>query len=228
MKVIWLGQAGFLLEQKGKRILIDPYLSDSCALSNPNSYRRTPIDDAYLKIRPDVILLTHEHKDHMDMQTLSHYLPGNGGVLVLAAANAWDKVRTLGGDNNYVMFRPGTQWSWEGITFTAVPAEHSDRESIGVVVDDGKRKYYFTGDTLYNERIFSHLPGDLYAVFLPINGRGNNMNPEDAGQFAERTGAIYSVPIHFGMFDSVDPAVFSAKNSVIPRAYAPVFEEDKE
>ena len=227
MKVIWLGQAGFLLEKGEKRILIDPYLSDACAQANPNSYRRTPLDEAYLNIKPDVIVLTHEHADHTDLQTLSHYLPGQGGVLVLAAANAWSKVRTLGGANNYVWFRPGTCWTWEDITFTAVPAEHSDPESIGVIVDDGQKKLYFTGDTLYNERIFPHLPGDLYAVFLPINGKGNNMNPEDAASFAARTGARYSVPVHFGMFDRIDPAVFSAENRIIPTAYRPVFEEEE-
>lgn len=171
MNVIWLGQAGFLLERNGKTILIDPYLSDFCAAANPNSYRRTPLDPRYLTIKPDVILLTHEHADHTDMDTLSHYLPGQNEVLVLAAANAWHKVRGLGGAN-YVSFRPGTRWTWDDITFTAVPAEHSDPESIGVIVDDGEKKYYFTGDTLYNERIFPHLPKNLYAVFLPINGKG--------------------------------------------------------
>jgi len=227
MNVIWLGQAGFLLEKNGKTILIDPYLSDSCAKANPNSYRRTPVDERVLHIHPDVIVLTHDHLDHTDMETLTHYLPGQGDALVLAAANAWQRVRTLGGTNNYVYFRPGTRWSWEGITFTAVPAEHSDPESIGVIVDDGEKKFYFTGDTLCNERIFPHLPEDLYAVFLPINGKGNNMNPQDAAAFAARTGAKYSVPIHFGMFDEIDPAVYPAANRVIPTAYSPVFKEEQ-
>jgi len=225
MKVTWLGQAGFLLEKDGKLLLLDPYLSNACGENNPESDRKTPLNEAYLKIRPDVILLTHDHADHTDLQTLSHYLPGAGGVLVLAAANAWSKARTLGGENNYVRFCPGSRWTWEGITFTAVPAEHSDPESIGIIVDDGRKKLYFTGDTLYSERIFPHLPGDLYAVFLPINGRGNNMNPVDAAAFAVRTGARYSVPIHFGMFDRIDPTVFSPENRIIPKAYQPVFEE---
>lgn len=227
MNVIWLGQAGFLLETDSKTILLDPYLSDSCAKANPNSYRRTPLDERYLTIKPDVILLTHEHADHTDMETLSHYLPGQGGVLVLAGANAWNKVRALGGSNNYVSFRPGTRWTWEGITFTAVPAEHSDPQAIGVVVDDGEKKLYFTGDTLYNEAIFPTLPEDLHAVFLPINGRGNNMNPEDAAQFARRTGAAYSVPVHFGMFDDIDPAVYPAENRIIPKVYERIIWEER-
>ena len=228
MEILWLGQAGFLLSMDGKTILIDPYLSDSCAKANPNSFRRTPLNEHYLSLKPDVIVLTHEHADHTDMETLSHYLPGQGGVLVLAAANAWQKVRSFGGTNNYVSFRPGTRWSWDGITFSAVPAEHSDPKSIGVIVDDGKKKFYFTGDTLYNEGIFHHLPKDLHAVFLPINGKGNNMNPRDAAAFAAQTGAKYSIPIHFGMFDQIDPTVYPAENRVIPTAYKPVFKEESE
>lgn len=228
MKITWLGQAGFLLEKNGKKLLLDPYLSDSCFKTTPGSFRRTPIDESYLSIRPDAILLTHDHMDHTDNETLEHYLPGEGGILVLAGANAWNKVRTFGGANNYVRFRPGTRWSWEGLVFTAVPAEHSDPESIGIVVEDNGKKYYFTGDTLYNESIFSWLPKDLYAVFLPINGKGNNMNAADAAAFAARTGAKYSVPVHFGMFDELDPSIFALDNAVIPTAYQPVFPEAAE
>lgn len=225
MKITWLGQAGFLLEKNGKKILLDPYLSDACHKANPTSFRRTPLDESYLGIQPDAIVLTHDHKDHTDLETLQHYLPGNGSILVLAGANAWEKVCSLGGANNYVRFRPGTSWSWEGFVFTAVPAEHSDPEAIGIVIDDGSKKYYFTGDTLYNENIFADLPQDLYAVFLPINGMGNNMNAVEAEAFAKRTGAVFSVPVHFGMFDEIDPTVFKADNSIIPTAYQPIFPE---
>ena len=225
MKVFWLGQAGFLLQRGGKSILIDPYLSDSCAKVNPKSHRRLPLDEQFLKIKADVIVLTHDHADHTDMETLTHYLSEDSGTLVLAAANAWKKVRALGGDNNYVIFRPGTSWTFDGITFTAVPAEHSDPESIGVIVSCDEKTLYFTGDTLYNERIFPCLPENLFAVFLPINGKGNNMNEADAAVFAKRTGARYSVPIHFGMFDTIEPTIFSANNRIIPTAYEDVFME---
>lgn len=226
MNIIWLGQAGFLLECNGKKLLLDPYLSNACGEVNPASYRRTPLDTRYLAIKPDVILLTHDHADHTDMETLKHYLPGTGDVLVLAGANAWEKVRSLGGNNHYVCFRPGSQWRWENIVLTAVPAVHSDPEAIGFVVEEGGKKYYFTGDTLYSEKIFPCLPRDLYAVFLPINGKGNNMNATDAAAFAARTGAKYSIPVHFGMFDQLDPTIFKTDNGVIPTAYQPVFSED--
>ena len=144
---------------------------------------------------------------------------GNGNVLVLAGVNAWQKVRTLGGSNNYVRFRPGCRWTWENFTFTAVKAEHSDPESIGVIVDDGSRKLYFTGDTLYQEEIFSMLPKDLWAVFLPINGRGNNMNAKDAADFAYEIDAKCAIPIHYGLVDDVDPATFDFEDKVILTPY---------
>lgn len=222
MKVTWIGQAGFLVEKNGKKILIDPYLSDSCGKSNPASFRRTPLDESYLAIKPDVIVLTHDHIDHTDQETLKHYLPGEGGILVLAAANAWNTVRTFGGANNYVRFRPGTRWTFEDLCFTAVKAEHSDPEAIGVVVDDGRKKLYFTGDTLYNEEVLASLPKDLFAVFLPVNGKGNNMNARDAEAFAARTGARYSVPMHVGMFDELTPDIFTAVNRVLPEVYQEV------
>ena len=46
MKITWLGQAGLLFETDGKRILVDPYLSDSVRAINPKNYRRVPVDES--------------------------------------------------------------------------------------------------------------------------------------------------------------------------------------
>ena len=100
-------------------------------------------------------------------------------MTVLAPSSVWGEVRKIGGNNNYVLFNRHTQWSGGGLVFTAVKAEHSDPTPIGVIIDDGEKKYYVTGDTLYNEEIFADIPDDIYAVFLPVNGVGNNMNMAD-------------------------------------------------
>ena len=104
---------------------------------------------------------------------------------------------------------------------TAVKAAHSDPYALGYVLEDlleGKT-YYVTGDTLYNRDIFADLPPRIDAVFCPINGVGNNMNITDAARFCERTGAWCAVPLHFGMFDAIDPQLFACDNRVIPRIY---------
>lgn len=205
MKVTWLGQAGFLFEDKNIKIIIDPYLSDSCHKVNPRSYRRYPVDESYFNIKPDVIVLTHDHLDHTDPETLDHYLKDAEGITVLASANAWQKVRGYGPLHNYVMFNAGTEFTVNGITFKAVYAEHSDREAIGVIFSDGERNYYVTGDTLYNSKVFEGVKENIDILFLPINGVGNNMNLYDAYRFADKIGAEKTVVCHFGLFDELKP-----------------------
>ena len=220
MKVTWLGQAGLLFEGRGIKVMVDPYLSDSCGEINPNSHRRIPVEESLFDIKPDVIVLTHDHLDHTDEQTLVRFLKDTKDILVLAAPNAWTHARQLGGEHNYVRMGAFTSWThFSGVRFDAVPADHSDTLAIGVIIDDGKKKYYVTGDTLYNAEILKALPKDIDSVFLPINGVGNNMNATDASRFAEAVGAKNAVPLHFGLFDSVDPHSFTAKSRVIPRIY---------
>lgn len=206
MKVTWLGQAGFLFENENIKIIIDPYLSDSCHKVNPRSYRRYPVDEKYLEINPDVIILTHDHLDHTDPETLDYYLKDKKGVTVLASANAWQRVREYGPDHNYVMFNSGSEFTLKGITFKAVYAEHSDREAIGVVFSCNSKTYYVTGDTLYNTRVFESVKDKIDVTFLPINGVGNNMNLYDACRFSEKIGTKKTVVCHFGLFDSLNPA----------------------
>ena len=220
MKVTWLGQAGLLFEDKQVKIMVDPYLSDACGEKNPLSHRRIPVDQSFLEMTPDIIVLTHDHLDHTDEQTLSHFLTAESNVTVLAAPNAWDHVRTFGGKNNYVRFARHTEWTHSsGIRIVAVRAEHSDPTAIGVILDDGKKKYYVTGDTLYNTDIFEDLPSTINTVFLPINGKGNNLNVTDAVRFAEKTKAKHAVPLHYGMMDDLTPQEFTCENRVIATVY---------
>lgn len=219
MKVTYLGQAGLLFEKRGFKIMIDPYLSDSVEKINPKNYRRVPVDESFFKIKPDVMIFTHNHLDHYDPETVVHFIDENSNITVLAPKSVWDEVRRIGGNNNYVLFNRHTEWTQNGIKFTAVKAEHSDITPIGVIMDDGERKYYVTGDTLYNEEIFGDIPSDIYALFLPVNGVGNNMNMTDAARFAKRINAEWTVPIHIGMFDELTADSFYCKNKVIPKIY---------
>ena len=77
MKITWLGQAGLLIETKGKIILVDPYLSDGVAKIQPHNHRRVPVDERFFKVKPDVIVLTHNRADHTDKETLCRFLDEN-------------------------------------------------------------------------------------------------------------------------------------------------------
>lgn len=221
MKITYIGQAGLLIEKNGAKILIDPYLSNSVVKVNPRNYRRQPIDESLLKISPDAIILTHDHIDHTDEETLVHYLghETEKPILVLGSRSAYKKVLPFKNYHNYVEFPPHTVWSDFGLTFRSVKAEHSDFEAIGIIIEDEGKKYYITGDTLYNEDIFADIPDDIYALFLPVNGVGNNMNMTDAERFTKKVNPKYVVPFHIGMFDNLSAEIFNADNKIIPKIY---------
>ncbi|MBQ8908223.1 MAG: MBL fold metallo-hydrolase [Clostridia bacterium] len=219
MKITWLGQAGLLFEGEGLSVMIDPYLSDSVEKKEPHNIRRVPVDARFLALRPDVMIFTHNHLDHYDPETVPHFITAESACLVLAPSSVYNEVRRIGGKNNYVKLDRHTEWTEGALRFRAVKAEHSDPTPIGVIIEDGKSRYYVTGDTLYNEDIFADIPQDIDAVFLPINGKGNNMNMVDAARFCQRINPKVAVPLHFGMFDAINPLDFPYEKKVIPEIY---------
>ena len=221
MKIIYLGQAGLCFETDGKTILVDPYLSNSVAKSQPQNYRRQPVDESFLSMKPDIIVITHNHGDHYDKETLAYYLNEESKVLFLSPLSVWADARKFGGNgNNFVLFNCGSEWTEGDIKFRAVKAEHSDEYAIGVVISAENKHYYITGDTLYNESVFTSLPEMCFeAVFLPVNGKGNNMNFTDAARFVERLEVKRAVPLHVGMFDELTAHDWQCKKKVVPQIY---------
>ena len=140
MKVTFLGQAGLLFEKNGFVIMVDPYFTDSVSKINSKNYRRVAVDERFLKVKPHVMIITHNHLDHYDPETISFFVNEQSKVVVLSPESVWKEIRKIGGDNNYIMFNCRTSWTEGEITFTAVKAEHSDPYSIGVIIDDGERK----------------------------------------------------------------------------------------
>ena len=227
MKVTWLTQAGLLFENDNVKVMVDPYFSDSVGKLNEKKHRRIPVCEKYFDITPDVLIITHDHLDHLDPETLSKILgEAKKPITVLAPAAAYNKLIAFGGEHNYVMLNPHSVWSEKGVTFYSVHAEHSDRTAAGFILDDGKKTYYVSGDTLYNYDVIDDVlelveDGVDYA-FLPINGKGNNMNAKDAADFAYELSAAHAVPIHWGLFDFIDPADFDFEDSIVLTPYEAV------
>ena len=219
MKVTFLGQAGLLFDFDGLRVMVDPYFSNSVGKLRPEKNRRQKSEMSFLEKKPDVLILTHDHLDHADPETLEILLKKHSGICVLAGRNAWETALQFGGDHNYVCFIPGCQWTEGSVSFEAVFAAHSDPEAIGVLIHYNGNVYYITGDTLRSRRVTESLGCQPDVVFLPINGVGNNMNMADAAAFATEIGAKQAVPLHFGMFDDLDPEGFIFENRVIPEIW---------
>ena len=178
----------------------------------------------YDEMIPRKRILTEEMFAASDPETLKIFLSRNDKpITVLAPYNAFTKLAEFGGPHNYVLLMPHSVWSESGITFYAVSAEHSDRTAAGYILDDGQQTFYVSGDTLYNFDVIDDVldlceDGVDYA-FIPINGVGNNMNIIDASDFAEEIGAKCAVPIHYGLFDDINPKDFDFESKLILEPY---------
>ena len=223
MKVTWLTQAGLVFRNEKTTIMVDPYLSNSLGERYPEKNRRIPVDAAFLSIEPDVLLITHDHEDHLNDETLRVILGADKPITVLAPKNAYFKLREYGGPHNYVLLNPHSVWTENGITFYSVHAEHSDPTAAGFIIDDQKKTYYVSGDTLYNYDVIDDVldlveDGVDYA-FLPINGKGNNMNAHDAADLAYEIDAKHAIPLHYGLFDDISPDEFDFEDKIVLEAY---------
>ena len=214
MKITWLTQAGLLFENGNITVMVDPYFSNSVGEQiDPEKNRRIPADESFLDKAPDVVLITHDHLDHLDPQTIEALLArSKKPITFLAPENAYNKLKKYGGCHNYVMLNAHSVWSERGITFYAVHAEHSDRTAVGFILDDGERTFYVSGDTLYNfdviDEVLELVEDGVDFAFVPINGKGNNMNAKDAADFVYEIDAKRAVPLHYGLFDNIDPETF--------------------
>src|SRR5215212_8710994 len=89
----WLGQSGFLLQWKGKRVLIDPYLSDSltkkyASTDKPHTRMSERVVDPQLLKNISIVTSSHNHTDHLDAETLIPILKNNPSIkFVIPEAN---------------------------------------------------------------------------------------------------------------------------------------------
>ena len=89
----WLGQSGFLLQWNRKRILIDPYLSDSltkkyAATDKPHTRMSELVVEPELLKNISIVTSSHNHTDHLDAETLLPVLNNNPDIkFIILEAN---------------------------------------------------------------------------------------------------------------------------------------------
>ena len=205
MTVRSLGQSGYVLKTKNSEIIIDPYLSDSVnrVAGRP---RLLPIPLTPADISCDAVICTHDHLDHLDPDTVSLIDPKQ---LFITTNGGKEKLAGLGKENVIAM-NEGESIKLGDLEITAVFADHTV-EAFGVIVKAEDKTLYFSGDTLYNERLFDIAKYSPDVTFICINGRLGNMNVEEALVTAKKIGASLNIPNHYDMFasNSEDPHLFA-------------------
>lgn len=228
----WLGQSGFLLQWRGKHLLMDPYLSDSLTRKYVNTdkphIRMTElvIDPARLNFI-DIVTSSHNHTDHLDAETLIPLMNANPDMkLLIPEANRTFVAEKLKIDPGFpIGLDEGESIEINGLKFTGVPAAHEtiDRDDagrckfLGYVIQFDSWSLYHSGDTLWYDGMEQRLePFSIDVAILPINGKAperrvpGNLNAKEAVTLAKLIGAKLVIACHYHMFtfNTADPQDF--------------------
>lgn len=222
MIVRLMGQAGVELTlADGMTILIDPYFSDTLREQKGERFARlVPPPKQQDVPAPDVIAITHDHGDHLDMATLSQWLDGDASTQILGPLPVYSAiVQKWPAKHNVMVMRPGVEVSIGNALFCAVPASHETLDAVGYLIKAEGKTVYLSGDTLYTRAIPAFLDGEsIDLAMVCINGFGNNMNAADAARLINAIRPKQAIPIHWDMFRpfGADPERFSKKVEQIP------------
>jgi L-ascorbate metabolism protein UlaG (beta-lactamase superfamily) len=218
----WLGQSGFLLQWNGKRILIDPYLSDSltkkyAATDKPHIRLSELVVSPELLKNISIVTSSHNHTDHLDAETLIPVFKNNPGIkFIIPEANREFVAERVKCEKGFpVGLNDGKSVTLEGFTFHGIPAKHNEIERdennncryMGYVIEFGNYKIYHSGDTLWFDEMAGLLkPFAVDAALLPVNGNdparkvAGNLDGREAAELAKAINAQYVIPCHYDMF----------------------------
>jgi len=237
----WLGQAGFWIDIEGHRILIDPYLSDSLAQKYADTkypherMMEIPVQSHDLP-RPDVVLITHGHTDHMDADTLLVLAERFADIPFVVPAAEEELARSRIGENAHLeLVTSGDHIELDNIAITVFPAAHEVRKQdsagrdfyLGYGITCGGIRIYHSGDTV----VFDDLVALLrqfrpHIAMLPVNGRDaeraangvpGNMTMSEAIAFCQECRIPRLIPQHFGLFEfntASDGELAQAQNQI--------------
>lgn len=223
--VTWLGHSAFLLRLEGKNILTDPYLTEIAGPFGfgPSRYVAPGLSaDSLPPI--DIVLVSHNHYDHLDANTINT-LPGKQRIHVVVPLGLGAFFRERGYTNVH-------EHDWfesvalDGIEIQVLPAIHFSRRgpfdrnrtlwaSFAIRADD--TSIYHSGDTGYGS-VFKEIgdkagPFDLALVaigaYLPTSiMKTVHITPEEAVQLVSDIKADTAIGMHWGTVRLTDEDPF--------------------
>jgi L-ascorbate metabolism protein UlaG (beta-lactamase superfamily) len=222
----FVGQSTFLLQMDGVNVLTDPIWSDRASpvrWAGPRRVRRPGV--AFDNLPPiHLVLVSHNHYDHMDLPTLRRL------------QQRFDPMFVTGlGNRRYLLKRGLTRveeldW-WQtgagpnGLTVTMTPARHFSRRGLfdrlrtlwgGFALTGRDKRIFFTGDSAYGDH-FREIGRRLERIdlaLLPIGAyeprwlfQAAHVNPEEAVRAHRDLAPRLSIGMHFGTFQLTDEAI---------------------
>jgi L-ascorbate metabolism protein UlaG (beta-lactamase superfamily) len=214
-----------LLQQRGSNILTDPIWSERASpLSwiGPQRHRKPGV--SWENLPPiDLVLLSHNHYDHLDLPTLRQLAARGDSTFVVPVGVG----RLLRSENIGPVHELdwGESCSFPSLTIHCVPAMHFSSRGIfdlnqtlwcGYMIEGPERLTYFAGDTGFGNHFaqIQEMFGSPQLALLPIGAYEPrwfmspvHMAPDEAVRAHEILGAKTSIAIHHGTFQLTDEGI---------------------
>ncbi len=239
-RAIWLGHAAVLLQAGGLNILTDPVFGDRVSpvkFAGPKRLCARALDLADLP-RIDAIVLSHNHYDHAESDTLK-FLAARENPPIFVPLRVASLIKGFGFAEVHEL-----DW-WQQIdmgkfTVTCLPAKHfsgrsaTDRNetlwaSFMISFHEPLKHIYFAGDTAYSPHfteIAQEFP-DIHLTLMPIGAylprwfmREVHVSPDEAIRAYEDLAARKMLGIHWGTYDLADEDWDQPKRETISAAEA--------
>ncbi|WP_308634204.1 MBL fold metallo-hydrolase [Paenibacillus silvisoli] len=221
----YIGQVGVIIERRGYQVAVDPYLTDSVDRlpSTPAGFwirnYVPPVDPASLTSL-SLVLITHEHLDHLDPETLIAIANASPSCQFAAPLTCLPLLREAGiEERRLIAMKYGTPVSFgQGLQVHPIAAWHEERETdhdgwdryLGYILEWDGYTIYHAGDTLVQEELIEMLmPYRIDIGLLPINGRDlfrnrlgvvGNMNAREAAALAWELRMDTVIPLHYDLY----------------------------
>jgi L-ascorbate metabolism protein UlaG (beta-lactamase superfamily) len=237
LRVTMINHSTLLIQQCGGNILTDPVWSERVSPFSSIGPRRRRDPGVRFDDLPriDIVLLSHNHYDHLDLATLRRLADrGQSQFIVPCGVARWLQSRGIG---------PVHELDWGdslptgSTTVHSVPAMHFSARGLfdrnrtlwcGYLIEATDRIIYFAGDTGFGEH-FAQIRerfGAPRLALLPIGAYEPrwfmapvHMAPDEAIRAHEILGAKTSIAIHHGTFQLADEGIDTPKRQLV--AYVP-------
>ncbi|GAA0732515.1 MBL fold metallo-hydrolase [Sphingomonas japonica] len=220
MVATWIGHASVLVQTQGLNILTDPIWSETAGPLGLGPARTTVPGIAFDDLPPiDLVLVSHNHYDHLDLATLKRLWLRDRPTIVTSLGN--DSVIGQAGVRSRALdwgealaIRPGIgvavtrNHHWSSRWF----ADRNRALWSSFVVTLPGGNLFFAGDTGFGDGRWprqAREAGPIRFAILPIGafrftpgqlGTGSHIGPPDAVRVFDRLGQPFALPIHWGTF----------------------------
>lgn len=187
MKITKHAQSAFLIETKGRKILVDP----GSFVFNEEGVEPEVFGDV------DLILITHEHSDHFDKENIQRII-ALAEPIVIGTKSVIDALKQDNPDIDLRVSILGENHQFEGFDVEVLASQHGPLpngnpapEVTGYVIDDGEKRFYTPGDSIYLNK---EARADIIAV--PICGQVV-LNINEAKVNLLEAKPELAIPIHY-------------------------------